>query len=352
MQRKSRNRFFRSGSRNNLKSKIQNLKWAGFLAILVLLVGCVGMADAQQPAKIPRIGILPPGPISAERMHLWEAFRQGLRELGYVEGQNIALQFPSGEVKTERLPELAAELVRSDVNIIVAVAQPAVRAAQRATRSIPIVTPVVSDPVETGIVTSLAHPGGNVTGLSLLSVDLSGKRLELAKEIIPKISRIAILSNAVNPGNITPQLRGVKTAASALGLSIQVVEVLGANDFERAFQDAKKGRAGALLVLDDSLFFTHLTQIVRLAEQNRLPAIYGFTEFVEAGGLMVYAANLAGMFRRAATYVDKILKGAKPADLPVEQPTKFEFIINLKTAKQIGLTIPPNVLTRADKVIK
>ena len=328
---------------------MKKVGWSSILvAALVLAVAVI--AEAQQPKKVPRIGILPPGPIS-ERVHLWDAFRQGLRELGYVEGQNFTLVFPSGEVKPERLPHLAAELVSLKVDVIVAAATVAVQAAKEATKTIPIVTPITTDPVETGLVASLARPGGNITGLSYMSSDLSGKRLDLLKEVVPKVFRIAVLSSP-SSANAPPQMRETEAAARSLGLQLQPLEVRGLDDFERVFQAAIKERAGALITLDDAFVFTHRTRIVKLAATSRLPAIYGFREFVDAGGLMSYAANLADMYRRAATYVDKILKGTNPADLPVEQPKKFEFIVNLKAAKQIGLTIPPNVLVRADKVIR
>ena len=320
------------------------------LAICAVLLALSVTVEAQQAGKVPRIGILPPGPIS-ERVHLWEAFRQGLRELGYVEGQNITLVFPSTEVKSERLPHLAAELVSLKVDVIVAAATVAVQAAKEATKTIPIVTPIITDPVEAGFVVSLARPGGNITGLTLISVQLSGKRLELLREVVPRISLVAVLSN---PAALSSQLqmRETEVAARALGVRLQPLEVRDPEDFERVFQAATKERAGALIALDDPFIFTHRTRVVKLAAKSRLPAIYGFKEFVDAGGLMSYAANLADMYRRAATYVDKILKGRKPVDLPIEQPTKFEFVINLMAAKQIGLTIPPNVLARADRVIK
>jgi ABC-type uncharacterized transport system substrate-binding protein len=324
----------------------RNLLWL----LTIFLLASVHLAWAQQPGKVPRIGILPPGPIS-ERVHLWEAFRQGLRELGYVEGQNIILVFPSGEVKPERLPHLAAELVSLKVDVIVAAAIVAVQAAKEATKTIPIVMPVASDAVETGLVASLARPGGNITGLTLISSQLSGKRLELLKEVVPRLSRVAVLSNPTTAA-VPPQIRETEVTARALGVQLQPLEVRGPDDFERVFQAATKERAGALITLDDALLFTQRTRIVKLAAKSRLPAIYGLREFVDAGGLMSYAANTSDMYRRAGAFVDKILKGAKPADLPVEQPTKFEFVINLKAAKQIGLTIPPNVLTRGDKVIK
>ena len=327
-----------------MKQKISVLTLCATVLALSLSVG------AQQSAKIPRIGILPPGPIS-ERVHLWETFRQGLRELGYVEGKNIILVFPSVEVTPERLPHFAAELVNLKVDVIVAAGTVAVQAAKEATKTIPIVMPVATDPVETGLVASLARPGGNITGLTLISSQLSGKRLELLKEVVPRLSRLAVLSNPAALG-LPLQMRETKVASQALGVQLQPLEVRNPEDFDRVFQAATKERAGALMALDDAFLFTHRARIVKLAAKSRLPTIYGFTEFAEAGGLMSYAANLSDMYRRAATYVDKILKGAKPADLPVQQPTKFEFIINLKAAKQIGLTIPPNVLARADKVIK
>lgn len=312
------------------------------LAICAVFLALSFPLRAQQTKKVPRIGILPPGPIS-ERVHLWEAFRQGLRELGYVEGQNITLVFPSGEVKPERLPHLAAELVNLKVDVIVAAATVAVQAAKEATKTIPIVMPIAADPVGTGLVASLARPGGNVTGLTTIASDLSGKRLELLKEVVPRLSRVAVLSNPTS-ANVPPQMRETEVTARALAVQLQRLEVRGPDDFDRVFQAATKERAGALITLDDAFVFTQRTRIVKLAAKNRLPAIYGFREFVDAGGLMSYAANLSDMYRRAATYVDKILKGAKPADLPVEQPMKFEFIINLKAAKHIALTIPPNVL--------
>jgi putative ABC transport system substrate-binding protein len=318
--------------------------------LILFTFASVHLAQAQQPGKVPRIGILPPGPIS-ERVHLWEAFRQGLRELGYVEGKNIILIFPSGKVTPERLPDLAAELVNLKVDVIVVPTTAAALAVMKATKTIPIVMPVAADPVGTGLVTSVARPGGNVTGLTTIASDLSGKRLELLKEVVPGVSRIAVLSNP-SRANVPPQMREIEVTARALGVQLRRLEVRGPDDFERVFQAAIKERAGALITVDDPFLFSQRTRIVKLAAKSRLPAIYFFREFVDVGGLMSYAANLSDMYRRAATYVDKILKGAKPADLPIEQPKKFELIINLKAAKQIDLAIPPNVLARADKVIK
>ena len=314
-----------------------------------LLAAPLAAAEAQQARTVPRIGILPPGPIS-ERAHLWDAFRRGLRELGYVEGQSITLIFPSEEVRPERLPHLAGELVSLKVDVLVAATTDAVQAATKASKTIPIVTPV-SLLVETGLVASLARPGGNITGLTIMSVDLSWKRLELLRSIVPGVSRIAVLSNptaAIGP----IQMREIEKAARAMGVRLQPVEVRGSGDLETAFQAAARGGAGALVTLDDALLLTHRIRIVKLAADNRLPAVYGFREFVDAGGLMSYAPNLVDMYHRAATYVDKILKGVRPADLPIERPTKFEFVINLKTAKALGLTIPPSLLARADHVVE
>ncbi len=317
------------------------------LALGLLLVPLT--ADAQQSGKVPRIGILPPGPIS-KRVHLWEAFRQGLRDLGYVEGQNITLVFPSSEVRPERLHHLAAELVNLKVDVIVAATTDAVHAAAETTKTIPIVMPVAV-PVETGLVASLARPGGNITGLTLMASELSGKRLELLKTVVPRVSRIAVLLNPA--AAVVPALmKETEVGARVLGIQLLPLEVRGPDDLESVFQAAIKGRAGALITVDDALIFTHRTRIVNLAAKSRLPAIYGFREFVDAGGLMSYAPNLADMYRRAATYVDKILKGAKPADLPVKQPTKFELVVNLKTARALGLTIPQSVLLRADQVVQ
>ncbi len=331
----------------NLKSKIQNLKWLG---LLVLLLGWAGMVEAQQPKKVQRVGYLG-GPSLSSMSARTQAFRQGLRELGYVEGKNIAMEYRYAEGKLDRLPALAAELVRLKVDVIVAAGPTPTRAAKEATSTIPIVMAQSTDPVGSGFVASLARPGGNITGLSTLSPEISGKRLELLKEIIPRLSRVAALGSSTVPGN-AQALKETELAAQALGVKLQFLDVLGPKDIETAFREAGKGRADAVLVLGGPLFNSHRTQIVDLAVKSRLPAIYYAAEFVEDGGLMTYGVSVIDLFHRAAVYVDKILKGAKPADLPVEQPTKFELIINLKTAKQIGLTIPPNVLARADKVIK
>jgi len=318
------------------------------ILLIIAVMGVGAMAQAQQQGKVPRIGFLSPGSPVTGRV---EAFRQGLRELGYVEGKNIVIESRYTEGKLDRLPALAAELVRLKVDIIVSTGATVTRAAKEATNTIPIVMAQDNDPIGNGFVASLARPGGNVTGLSSVAAELSGKRLELLKEIVPKLFRVAVLGTSTNPGN-AQALRETELAAGAFGLQLQYLDVLGPKDIETAFRAASKGRADAVLVFGGPLFNSQRTQLVQIAVKSRLPAIYNGTEIVEDGGLMSYAASGTDLFRRSATYVDKILKGAKPADLPLEQPKKFEFIINLKAAKQIGLTIPPNVLARADKVIR
>src|SRR2546427_5888338 len=280
-----------------------------------------------------------------------EAFRNGLHELGYVEGKNIVIEYRYADGKLKRLPALAAELLRLKVDVIVTTGPTTTRPATEATSTIPIVMGFDSDPVGSGFVASLARPGGNVTGLSALSPEISGKQLELLKEIVPTLSRVAVLGNSAEPANALV-LREVELAAGAFGVKLQYLDVLGPKDIETAFRAASKGRADAVLVLLSPVVISHRTQLVEIALRSRLPAIYFRPEFVEDGGLMSYATSFADLSRRAATYVDKILKGTKPADLPVEQPTKFELVINLKAAKQIGLTIPPKVLAQADKGIR
>jgi putative ABC transport system substrate-binding protein len=309
-------------------------------------------AEAQQAAKVARIGYL--GPSMAANPHLEEAFRQGLRDLGYVEGRNVVIEYRDAEGKLERLPALAAELVALKVDVIVTPGTLATMAAKRATTTIPIVFPAVGDPVTEGLVTSLARPGGNVTGLSVLALELVGKRLELLTQTVPGVSRVAVLWQPGAAKERTEQdtLKEAEVAARALGLRPQFVEARGPADFDRAFSDMTRARAGALTVLPYGLFIYERRRIVELAAKNRLPAVYGAREIVDAGGLMSYGPDLADLWRRTATYVDKILKGAKPGDLPVEQPTKFELVINLKTAKTLGLTIPQSVLGRADQVIE
>jgi putative tryptophan/tyrosine transport system substrate-binding protein len=318
------------------------------LGTMVLAFGV--FAQAQQPTKIPRIGYLTTVSFSAQSSRI-EAFRQGLRELGYGEGKNIVIEWRYAEGKLDRLPALLAELVRLKVDVIVTAGPPGTRAAKEAAVTIPIVMAQDSDPVANGFVASLARPGGNITGLATLSPEISGKRLELLKETIPRLSRVAVLGTSTEPGNVQ-SLKETELAARALGVKLQYLDVRGPNDIESAFRAASKGRADAVLVLASAIFAAHRTQVVEHAVNSRLPAIFWLSDFVEDGGLMTYGVSFADLFRRAATYVDKILKGAKPADLPVEQPTRFELVINLKTAKQIGLTIPPNVLAQADRVIK
>ena len=323
------------------------------IAVLVLVAMFLALnssAEAQQSAKIPRIGYLTTSSLSSSSTRL-EAFRQGLRELGYVEGKNIIIEWRSSEEKLDHLPALVAELVRLKVDIIVTGGAAATGPAKEATNTIPIVMAQDRDPVGTGFVASLARPGGNITGLSRLAPELSGKQVDLLKEIVPRLSRVTVLGTSTNPGN-AQQLREIELTAGAFGAKLQYLDVLNSKEIESAFRAASKGRADAVLVLQGAVFNSHRTQVVELAGKSRLPAMYSIREYVEAGGLMSYGVSEADLFRRAATYVDKILKGAKPADLPVEQPRKFEFVINLKTAKQIGLTVPPNVLARADKVIR
>ncbi|MDZ4347015.1 MAG: ABC transporter substrate-binding protein [Candidatus Binatia bacterium] len=320
------------------------------LALGAMLFALSIPAQAQQPTNIPRIGYLTTVSLSAISARI-EAFRQGLRELGYVEGKNIVIEYRSAEGKPDRVPALAAELVRLKVDIIVTTGSAPTRAAKEATSTIPIVMTNDADPIATGFVASLARPGANITGLSTLAPQLSGKRLEILREVVPKLSRVAVFGTSTQPGH-AQELREVELVAKAFGVKLQYLDVLEPNDIETAFRAATKGRAQAVLMLPGPVLISQRTQVVDLAVKNRLPAIYWRSDFVEAGGLMVYGVNLNDLDRRAATFVDKILKGRTPADLPVEQPMKFEFIINLKAAKQIGLTIPPNVLVRATRVIR
>jgi putative ABC transport system substrate-binding protein len=321
-----------------------------FWLLTTVLLTTAPLADAQQPTKIPRVGYLATVSLSAIPTRI-EAFRQGLRELGYVEGKNISIEYRFAEDRPDRLPGLAAELVRLKVDIIVTAGAPATRAAKEATNTIPIVMTNEGDPVGTGFVASLARPGGNITGLSTLAPELGGKRLEILKEVVPKASRVAVIGSSTVPG-YAQVLKEIELAAGALKVKIQYLDVLDPKDIETAFGAASKGRADAVLTLNSPVLQSQRAQIAELAVKNRLPAIYYQSLYVDAGGLMSYSASIIDLDRRAATFVDKILKGRTPADLPVEQPMKFEFIINLKAAKQIGLTIPPNVLVRADKVIK
>ena len=319
---------------------------------LLLVLASLGTAAAQRPEKASRVGYLTAGSQSDQgRQRRFEAFRQALRDLGYVEGQSIAFEFRWAEGQYDRLPALVAGLVRSKVDVIVAVGGAATRDAQQATRTIPIVMVAVNDPLGSGLVPSLARPGGNVTGTSLMAPDLVGKQFEVLKETVPKFSRVALLRNPANPASEL-QLREAEAAARALGMRLQTLEARGPEEIDRAFAAMTRERASALVVLTDSIFTNQRRQIAELAAERRLPAVYGHIEHAEAGGLLAFSANLLDLERRAAIYVDKILKGAKPGDLPVEQPTKLELVVNLRAAKAIGLTIPPSVLQRADQVIE
>ena len=320
------------------------------LGLCALLLALGFAAQAQQPAKVPRIGFLNTNAPAAFTTRT-EGFRQGLRDLGYVEGKDILVEYRYAEGKLDRLPVLTAELVRLKVDVIVTAVSSSTRSAKEATHTIPIVMAQDNDPVGNGFIASLARPGGNITGLSTLSPEIGGKQLELLKGVVPRIVRAAVIGTSTLPGH-AQRLKETELAAAALRVQLQYLDVLSPEDIETAFRHASKGRADALVVLGGLVLISHRAQVANLAAKNRLPAIYNVPEFVDAGGLMTYGASYIDLYRRAATYVDKILKGAKPADLPVEQPTEFEFIINLKAAKQIGLTIPPNVLARADKVIK
>jgi putative tryptophan/tyrosine transport system substrate-binding protein len=318
------------------------------VAVVLLVLGVI--AHAQQPTKVPRIGFLSTNSLSSVAART-ESFRQGLRELGYVEGKNITIEWRDAEGKLDRLSERAVELVRLKVDVIVTAAPAPTRATKEATVTIPIVMAFDNDPVGNGFVASLARPGGNITGLSTYYPETTGKQLELLKEIVPNLSRVAVLGTSTVPGN-EQTLKETELAARAFGVKLQYLEIQNPQDIENVFRAASKGRAGAVLVLSSPVATSQRAQIAEIAAKSRLPAIYPQSDHIDAGGLMFYGPSIADLYRRAATYVDKILKGAKPAELPVEQPMKFELIINLKAAKQIGLTIPPNVLVRADRVIK
>jgi putative ABC transport system substrate-binding protein len=336
-------------SSGNAQSKIRNPKFILFFCTLLFAL-CFS-AEAQQPGKIPRIGYVAassPEGVSAHR----KVFRQGLRDLGYIEGKNILVESRYLEGMSDRSASVVAELLHLKVDLIVSTSPIVIRAAMQASKTIPIVMITVADPVATGLIDSLARPGGNVTGLTRLTQELSGKRLELFKEAVPWISRVGVLLVA-DSSSMQVAFKEYEAAAAALKIQLQSLEVRGPKpDFERAFREAAKRRVNALITARHGLLIRYEKQIADLAIKNRLPSMFEATDTAEAGGLMSYSANDAESFRRAAVYVDKILKGAKPADLPVEQPTKFEFVINLKTAKALGLTISPNVLARADKVIR
>jgi putative ABC transport system substrate-binding protein len=320
------------------------------LVCLLLTVFLPAGSVAQQPAKMPHIGFMLDAPASSAAARI-EAFRQGLRELGYIEGKNIIIDWRSAEGKPEHRSEIAAELVRLKVDVIVTAGPTVTRSVKEATSTIPIVMGQDTDPVGSGFVASLARPGGNITGLSALSPEMTGKQLELLKEIVPRLSRVAIIGNSTNPGD-AQSLREMVLAASSYEVYLRYLDVQDAKDIESAFQAAAKGHADALHVLGNPILNAHRKQIVELAAKHRMLATYARPEYVEAGGFMYYGTSYNDLFRRAAGYVDRILKGAKPADLPVEQPTKFELILNLKAAKQIRLTIPNKVLARADRVIR
>ncbi len=332
------------------QSSIQNRKLAGVVAFGLTFTLCGVGAKAQGPAKIPRIGYLAASPPTSSPART-EAFRQGLRELGYVEGKNILIDYRWADGKVDRLPNLASELARSKVDVLVTAGPTVVPSAKQATATIPLVMTFDTDPVGNGFVASLARPGGNITGLSSLSPEISGKQLELLKEILPKLSQVAVLGTSTRPGH-AHALREVELAARAITMQLQFLDVQAPKDIEIAFRAASKGRVEAVLALGSAVLNSYRKQVADLAAKNQLPTIYDRREFVDDGGLLSYGVSLDDLHRRAAVYVDKILKGANPADLPVEQPTKFEFVINLNAAKQIGLTIPPNVLARADRLIK
>jgi putative ABC transport system substrate-binding protein len=334
----------------NRQQAVGNSKKVIGFALSAMLFALTAPAQAQQPKKVPRIGYLATSPLSTIAART-EAFRQGLRELGYVEGKNVVIESRYGEGKAERLPALAAELVRLKVDVIVSGGSASTRAAKEATATIPIVMAQDDDPVGSKFVASLARPGGNITGLATLAPEISGKQLELLKEIVPKLSRLAVLGTSTRPGN-AQLLKETELAAEALGVQSQFLDVIAAKDIDFALREASRARADAILVLGSAILNPQRKQILDFAVKSRLPAAYSRPEYVEDGGLMTYGVSISDLFRRAATYVDKILKGTKPGDIPVEQPTKFELVINLKAAKQIGLTIPPNVLARADKVIR
>ena len=325
------------------------MRFVGLIVTLALsLLGALPAAAAQQATKVPRIGFL----VFVSSETRYRAFQQGLRELGYVEGQNIAIEFRSADGSPERLRDFADELVRLPVDVIVAGSTLGAKAAKQATSTIPVVMANVSDPVGTGLVASLARPGANITGLTTMSPDLSGKRLELIREVVPRLQRIGVLWHQDSPSSVEA-FKELKAAAQSLRVDVRSLGVRPpVPEISKAFGTAKSWRADALIALDDALILSNRTRIIALAARHRLPAVYGYREFPDAGGLMSYGPSRYDMYRRAATYVDKILKGTKPADLPVEQPMRFELVINMKTAKALGLTFPPSILVRADQVIQ
>jgi putative ABC transport system substrate-binding protein len=334
----------------NLNEKGRMNKKIFSLVLATLLLAFVHVSEAQQPGKVPRIGFLGNSTAALEA-NLIAPFREGLRNLGYVEGKNIVIEWRWAEGKYERFPSLIAELIASKVEVIVTAGTPATVALKKATTTLPLVMIAVGDPVGTGLIASLAHPGGNLTGLTSISPELDGKRLELLREVVPKISHVAVLWNPTSPLQVVAE-RETQAAAQAMGIKVLSLGVQAQEQFDDAFATIRRERPGALLVLADRLFLHHRARIMDFATKHRLPGVHAYVELVEAGGLMSYGPSYAGMHRRAAYFVDRILKGSKPADLPVEAPAKFELVVNLKAAKQIGLTIPQSVLYRADKVIR
>jgi len=327
------------------------MRLIGLAVVLALSLALAPLAgEAQQAGKMPRIGVLAAAPLSANPARI-KAFREGLGELGYVEGKSIVIEWRFLEDKGDRLPALAVELTRLKVDVLVAFGPASTQAAKEATNTIPIVMAQVNDPIGAGFVASLARPGGNITGLSVMAPELSGKKLELLKEIVPKLSRVAVFGTSTLPGN-AQSVKETELAAKTLGLQLQYLGVEDPKDLDTAFRNAVSWRAHAIIVLQSPVFGSRRKALAELAVKNRLPAMYPHSDYMDAGGLMFYGPSISDLFRRAATYVDKILKGAKPADLPVEQPTKFELVVNLKTAKALGLTIPPSVLLQADRVIE
>jgi len=334
-----------------LSRSIQNLKWGGIFAIVVTFAMCGAVAQAQQPAKgVPRIGFLG-NSTEALEANLIGPFREGLRDLGYVEGKNIVIEWRWAEGKYERFPALIAELIASKVELIVTAGTPGSLAVKKAAPSTPLVMIAVGDPVGTGLIASLAHPGGNITGLTSIAADLEGKRLELLREVIPRLSYVAVFWNPDSPFSVVAE-KEVQAAAQVLHMKVLSLGVRALEEFDDAFARVRRERPGALNVLADRVFLHNGARIMDFAVKHRLPGVHAYVELVEAGGLMSYGPSYADMHRRAAYFVDRILKGTKPADLPVERPAKFELVVNLKAAKQIGVTIPGNVLYRADKVIK
>jgi putative ABC transport system substrate-binding protein len=331
-------------ARKNMKRKIT------VFTLCAMLFALCASAEAQQPRKIPQVGFLSMGSVASMANRV-DAFRRGLREQGYIEGQNIHVEYRYAEGDQNRLREFAAELVNLKVDVIVTGGTISTRSAKQATNTIPIIMAYDSNPVDSGIIASLARPGGNITGLASLTTDLSGKRLELLKQAVPKLSRVEVFLNPSDPSAATAA-KELETVAKGLGVTVYPFEIRSAADIDKGFQAAMKIHAGALMAISDPITFTHRKRFADLAMKNRLPSIHAQIQFIDAGALMVYGPDESDMYRRTAKFVDKILKGAKPADLPVEQPTKFELVINLKTAKILGLTIPESFLLRADKVIE